>query len=75
VLVPQRHRAQALPLSAWEDILEEFVCEILTVQVETATLQGVLCCLDLIRPNLWRTLRHFPCALDIAGLRRQLHSV
>jgi hypothetical protein len=75
VLVSQRHHAQALPLAAWEDILEEFVCEIPALQLEIATLQGVSCCLDLLRPNLWRTLRHFPCTLDITGLRRQLHSV
>jgi len=58
-----------------EGILEEFVCEIPALQIEIATLQVVSRCLDLIRPNLWRTLRHFPCALDIAGLRRQLHSI
>jgi hypothetical protein len=75
LLVPERNHAQALSLSAWQGILEEFVCEILAIQVEGAILQSASCCLYLICPNLWRTMRHFPCTLDIAGLRRQLHSV
>jgi hypothetical protein len=74
-LVPQRHDAQALLLSAWQGILQEFLGKILALQVEVATLHGAACCLDLICPDLWRTLRHFPRPLDIAGLGRQFDSV
>ena len=74
-LLPQRHDAQALLLSAWQDIIHDFLSEILAFQVEFATVQGTACLLDLILPDLWRTLRHFPCPLDITGLRRQFHFI
>jgi len=74
-LVPQRHDTQALLRSAWQDILQEFLSKILALQVELTALQGAACHLDLIRPDLWRILRHFPRPLNIAGLGRQLDSV
>ncbi len=55
--------------------MHDFIRKILAVQVEVATLQSAACCLDLILPDLWRTLRHFPRPLDIAGLGRQFDSV
>jgi hypothetical protein len=61
--------------SAWQGISQEFLSEILALQVEVATLHGAACRLDLIRPDLWRTLRYFPRPLDITGLGRQLDSV
>jgi hypothetical protein len=73
--VPQRHDAQALLLSAWQGILQEFLSKILALQVELTTLQGAACRLDLIRSDLWRTLRHFPRPLDISGLGRQLNFI
>src|SRR5262245_58102345 len=75
-LVPQRHDAQALLLSVWQALLlQEFLGKILPLQVEVAALQGAACCLDLSFADLWRTLRHFPRPLDIAGLGRQVNSV
>ena len=74
-LVPQRHDAQAPLLSAWQAILHDFLSEILALQVEFATVQGAACRLDLIRSDLWRTLRHFPRPLDISGLGRQLNFI
>jgi len=74
-LVPQRHDAQALLLSAWQGILQEFLSKILALQVELTTLQGTACRLDLIRPDIWRTLRHFPRPLDISGLGRQINFI
>jgi hypothetical protein len=62
-------------LSACQGILQEFLSKILALQVELTTLQGVACLLDLIRPDLWRTLRHFPRPLDITGLGRQLNFI
>ena len=50
-LVPQRHDAQALLLSAWPGILQEFLGKILALQVEVATLHGAACCLDLSLPG------------------------
>ena len=72
---PSALRAQVLLLSASQGILHDFIRKILAVQVEVATLQSAACCLDLILPDLWRTLRHFPRPLDIAGLGRQFDSV
>jgi hypothetical protein len=74
-LLSQRHDAQALLLSAWQAILHDFLSEILALQVEFATVQGVACRLDLILPDLWRTLRHFSRPLDITGLGRQFHFI
>src|SRR5262245_52369783 len=74
-LVPQRHDRQALLLSVWRGLLQEFLGKILTLQVELATLQGAACCLDPLVADLWCTLRHFPRPLDIAGLGRQVDSV
>src|SRR5215468_1843673 len=74
-LLPQRHDAQALLLSAWQFILQHFLSEILALQVEFATVQGAACRLDLIRPDLWCTMRHFPRPLDITGLGRQFHFI
>jgi hypothetical protein len=47
--------------------LQEFLGKILALQVEFAASQGTACRLDLIRPDLWRILRHLPRPLDIAG--------
>jgi len=73
--VPQRHDAQALLLSVWQGILHDFLSKILALQVELTTLQGAACRLDLSRPDLWRTLRHFPCPLDISGFGRQINFI
>jgi len=73
--VPQRHDAQALLLSVWQGILHDFLSKILALQVELTTLQGAACRLDLICPDLWRTLHYFPRPLDISGLGRQLNFI
>ena len=74
-LVPQRHDAQAPLLSAWQAILQDFLSKILALQIEFAALQGAACRLNLICPDLWRTLRHFPRPLDITGLGRQFNFI
>ena len=52
--------------------LQEFLCQVTAVQVEIPTLEGTARGLNPIHPDLWRILHHFPRALDVAGLRRDL---